>query len=63
MHGKEILKCLYQDGWELLRVKGSHYTLRHDEKGRVTVPVHGKKDIPVGTVKSIEKSTGVKLLK
>ena len=42
MHGKEILKCLYQDGWELLRIKGSHYTLRHDEKGRVTVPVHGK---------------------
>ncbi|MBD9492192.1 type II toxin-antitoxin system HicA family toxin [Ensifer sp. ENS11] len=41
--------------------KGSHVQFKHPEKpGRVTVP-HPKRDIPIGTLKSIEKQAGLKL--
>jgi predicted RNA binding protein YcfA (HicA-like mRNA interferase family) len=41
--------------------KGSHVQFRHPTKtGRVTVP-HPERDIPIGTLKSIEKQSGLKL--
>jgi predicted RNA binding protein YcfA (HicA-like mRNA interferase family) len=40
---------------------GSHKQFKHPSKpGRVTVP-HPKRDIPVGTLRSIEKQAGLKL--
>jgi predicted RNA binding protein YcfA (HicA-like mRNA interferase family) len=39
---------------------GSHKVQAPHEKSRVTVP-HPKRDIPMGTLKSIEKRAGVKL--
>ncbi|MCU0591245.1 MAG: type II toxin-antitoxin system HicA family toxin [Desulfobacterales bacterium] len=39
---------------------GSHTQFRHPQvKGRVTVP-HPKKDIPISTLKSIERQSGLK---
>ena len=62
MDSREILKQLKDDGWEIVRTKGSHHQLAHPTKpGRVTVP-HPKRDIPRGTVKSIERQSGIKLL-
>mgnify|MGYP002409973696 FL=1 len=56
-----IIDALEADGWFLVRASGSHHQLRHPTKpGTVTVP-HPKKDIPVGTLKSIERQSGVKL--
>ena len=41
--------------------RGSHVQFTHPiKKGRVTVP-HPKRDIPIGTLKSIEKQSGLKL--
>ncbi|QCI96706.1 type II toxin-antitoxin system HicA family toxin [Agrobacterium larrymoorei] len=41
--------------------KGSHVQFKHASKpGRVTVP-HPKRDLPIGTLKSIEKQAGLKL--
>ena len=41
--------------------KGSHLQLKHPTKpGRVTVP-HPERDIPIGTLKSIERQSGIKL--
>lgn len=41
--------------------KGSHMQFQHpDKSGTVTVP-HPKSDMGVGTVKSIEKQSGLKL--
>jgi len=60
MNAKEVLKVLYQHGFSQISQKGSHLKLSKDEK-RVIVPVHGTKDIPIGTLKSIEKQSGVKL--
>lgn len=60
MNSKLIIKTLEKNGWELVKVKGSHHQYKHSTiKGRVTVP-HPKKDIPKGTVKSIEKQSGLK---
>jgi predicted RNA binding protein YcfA (HicA-like mRNA interferase family) len=43
------------------RVRGSHHHFRHPTKpGIVTVP-HPRKDMPIGTLKSIERQAGVKL--
>ena len=61
MTSAEIIRRLKDGGWELARVKGSHHHFKHPTKaGIVTVP-HPKKDIPIGTIKSIEKQTGVSL--
>lgn len=43
-----------------MRTKGSHHHFKHSEKkGIVTIP-HPKKDVPIGTVKSILKQAGLK---
>ena len=60
MESREIIKILKQHGWYEVGVTGSHYHFKHPEKqGKVTVP-HPKKDIPLKTVKSIEKQSGLK---
>jgi predicted RNA binding protein YcfA (HicA-like mRNA interferase family) len=44
-----------------VRVKGSHHQFRHpDHPNRVTVQ-HPRKDVPIGTLKSIERQSGLKL--
>jgi predicted RNA binding protein YcfA (HicA-like mRNA interferase family) len=61
MKSKDIIKALEADGWELARQKGSHCQFRHPAKpGTVTVP-HPEADMAVGTIKSIERQSGVKL--
>lgn len=41
--------------------KGSHVQFRHPtKKGRVTVP-HPRKDVPFGTLRSINKQAGLNL--
>jgi len=60
MNGKQVIKLLTAQGFVLLRVSGSHHILAHGSV-RVTVPVHGTADVKVGTLKSIEKQSGVKL--
>jgi predicted RNA binding protein YcfA (HicA-like mRNA interferase family) len=48
---------------ELVATEGSHRQFKHPTKpGRVTVP-HPVKDMPVGTLKSIERQAGVTLRK
>lgn len=52
---------LQAHGWFEVGHEGSHKQFRHpDLKGRVTVP-HPKRDVPLGTVVSIERQSGVKL--
>ena len=61
MNSREVIKRLQADGWFLDRVKGSHHQFMHPTKrGRVTVK-HPAKDYPIGTLKSIEKQSGLTL--
>jgi len=60
MDSKEVLKILKANGFEKVSQKGSHLKLTNGERITI-VPIHGSKDIPVGTLKSIEKQSGVNL--
>jgi predicted RNA binding protein YcfA (HicA-like mRNA interferase family) len=60
MDSRKIIKILKQNGWTEVAKVGSQSQFRHPcKKGRVTVP-HPKKDIPIGTLKSIERQSGLK---
>lgn len=61
MNSRDIIKAIEADGWVQVAKKGSHAQFKHPTKpGRVTV-VHPSKDIPLGTLRSIEKQAGIKL--
>ncbi|WIA56529.1 type II toxin-antitoxin system HicA family toxin [Sphingobium sp. WTD-1] len=53
---KKIVKRLLEEGFEQISVRGSHHKFR---KGAVTIIVpHPKKDLPIGTARSIAKAAG-----
>jgi predicted RNA binding protein YcfA (HicA-like mRNA interferase family) len=56
-----VIRRIKAEGWVHVRTKGSHHHFKHSTRpGIVTVP-HPKKEIPLGTLKSIERQSGVKL--
>lgn len=61
MHSREVIRRLLADGWYEVNQVGSHKQFKHPTKsGRVTVPSPSR-DIPIGTLKSIEKQAGIRL--
>lgn len=59
MNSRELIKQVEADGWVLVRVTGSHHHFKHPTKaGLVTIP-NPKKDLPVGTSRSILKQAGL----
>jgi predicted RNA binding protein YcfA (HicA-like mRNA interferase family) len=62
MHSREVIARLEADGWYRAdRSGGSHQQFKHPSKpGRVTVK-HPCKEIPEGTLRSIEKQAGLSL--
>jgi len=58
---RDVIRALERDGWYEVAQAGSHKQFKHSAKpGRVTVP-SPRKDIPKGTLRSIEKQAGIKL--
>ena len=61
MDSREVIRLLLAAGWVEVAPKGSHKQFRHPvNPGRVTV-AHPKKDIPRGTLRSMEKQSGLRL--
>ena len=57
---KEMIDYINNDGWYLLRQKGSHRQYRHKTKsGTVTVPGKLSDDLLPNTSKSILKKAGL----
>jgi predicted RNA binding protein YcfA (HicA-like mRNA interferase family) len=57
---RDIISALQADGWFEVNHVGSHKQFKHPTKpGRVTV-VYPSRDIPPGTLRSIEKQSGLK---
>lgn len=57
---REVISQLKADGWYQVNSEGDHFQFKHPtKKGRVTV-THPRKDIPQGTLKSIENQAGLK---
>ena len=51
---KEVETLLKKYGFELVSQKGSHHKWRNHSLGlQVTVPNHGNKILPIGTLRSI----------
>ena len=60
MKTNEIIKFIEDDGWKLVRQKGSHLQFTHPvKKGAVTIPYHGNKDVPKWLESSILKQAGL----
>ncbi|MFN2545397.1 MAG: type II toxin-antitoxin system HicA family toxin [Actinomycetota bacterium] len=48
------MRALERAGFDETHVRGSHHYLRRpDGTGLVVVPVHGDRDLPTGTLRSI----------
>ena len=61
MDSRSVIKALEAGGWSEVSQEGSHKQFKHPSKaGRVTVP-SPKRDIPLGTLRSIERQSGLKL--
>jgi len=59
---RDVLKRLKADGWYVIRTKGSHRILKHDQKsGIVVVAGHPSSELAPGTLKSISRQAGVEL--
>jgi predicted RNA binding protein YcfA (HicA-like mRNA interferase family) len=60
MNSRDVISVLKANGWYEVAHEGSHKQFKHAKiVGRVTVP-HPRRDIPIGTLKSIEKQSGLK---
>lgn len=60
MKVRDIVALIEQDGWLLVRIRGSHHHYKHPTKpGVVTVPGSRNDDLAPGTVRSIYKQAGL----
>ena len=58
--GKEMSALLQEKGWTLARVTGSHHIfVRPGDKLRITVPVHGNRDLKIGLQRAIMRQGGI----
>jgi len=58
VNSSKVISRLKREGWTEVHVKGSHHKFKHPERtGHVTVP-HPKKNLPVGTLRSIYLQAG-----
>lgn len=58
---KHIIKILLKAGWNEKRVRGSHHIFTKEREKNIVVISTSKKIIPVGTLKNIEKQSGIRL--
>jgi len=58
--GKRFCKILEKHGWEFKRTNGSHHIYsKAGKEERISVPVHGNKDLKIGLLRSHMKSAGL----
>ena len=61
MKVREIIKIIEQDGWFMVRSKGSHRQYKQREKeGLVTIAGNLNDDLAKGTLHSILRQAGLK---
>ncbi|MBI5328686.1 MAG: type II toxin-antitoxin system HicA family toxin [Deltaproteobacteria bacterium] len=58
--GKYLCKLLEKRDWQVKKIHGSHYVyMKAGRKERISVPVHGNKDLKIGMAKAIMKLAGI----
>lgn len=54
LNGKKVIQKLKKAGFIETHQRGSHLYLKNNDSSKiVTVPMHGSKDIPIGTLYNI----------
>lgn len=60
MKYRELVALIEDDGWRLVRRRGSHRQYRHETKpGLVTIAGQPAKDVPKGTAANILRQAGL----
>jgi predicted RNA binding protein YcfA (HicA-like mRNA interferase family) len=57
LKAKELIKILAVHGFVVIRIKGSHHFLRHDDGRCTVVPVHSGETLGPGLLLQILKDT------
>jgi len=61
MNVSELIRLLEDDGWRLVRTRGSHRQYKHPKKpGTVTVAGRPHLDVPPGTLNAMLKQANLK---
>jgi predicted RNA binding protein YcfA (HicA-like mRNA interferase family) len=57
---RDLIRQLEDDGWQLVRTKGSHRVYKHPAKEHnVIIAGHSRnEDVPIGILKAIQKQIG-----
>jgi len=63
MQSREVIARLERDGWKRVRQRGSHVQLKKDGVAAIVTVPHPRKDLKIGTLRSIERASGVNLTK
>jgi predicted RNA binding protein YcfA (HicA-like mRNA interferase family) len=53
LKGKEVVRALGRIGFQVVRTRGSHVFLRHEDGRVTTVPVHSGESLGPGLLRSI----------
>jgi predicted RNA binding protein YcfA (HicA-like mRNA interferase family) len=61
MSSREIIKALEAAGWRRVRVRGDHHQFKHEGSPYLVTVPHPTRDVPTGTLRSIEKASGLPL--
>jgi len=56
MTGREVLRTIERDGCVRVRQRGSHVIVRCPGGCQTVVPLHAGEDIPIGTLRAIERA-------
>jgi len=59
LRGKQLIAALQKVGFEVVRTKGSHYFLRHEDGRCTVVPVHAGEIIGPGLLNKILKDVEI----
>jgi len=51
--GEELIAALQRGGFSIMRQKGSHVRLRHEDGRVVTVPIHAGRELGRGLLRKI----------
>lgn len=62
LKGRDVKRILEAAGFAVVRSNGSHFIMKREgQDGTASVPIHGGKDIKLGTLRGIIRSAGLTL--
>jgi len=57
--GKDFLAAMQKIGFEVIRIKGSHHFIRHEDGRSTVVPVHRNETLGLGLLGKILRDCGI----